>query len=701
MRARFVLAAMLGVAACGKPGPSLTSDAGVDAMTPPDAAADAPSAPTDAPSPYSISIGASDVLASALISRTVAITGMPADHVQLAITRPVMGAPTGQLSTTRVTLDGTGHGTVSYMPCTDVTPDCVGPATLTLALASAPDVVVAQDAITLDTPSEVGEVAPCMTTGNVLYLHGNDGILNGVSQSGPDVSWAAVTTPDQVEFDISSSPGRAIFSLVDVAEPLAPGLYSGAERADFATTGHPGLEVGSGCNAIDGRFQVYDYRADAVLGTVYSATISFEQVCDGMPGVLVGCVHYEAQPTTPVTPPPPDPTKVSVQVLSTTNDGTYDSTATAIFTDSTGAVVLDTQVDAFGEAQAALPSGGSLTTIQQVGGHEYIHSYRGLVTGDHVVVNPAAPKSGAADTMLATFTPPSDVNNTPASTMSFLTPCGGGSWSSGTGPDSATLPFYDSCRTSTFDMLSIAAFPDAQPQEFLWQTGLTHSADGNVKVGTGWLQMGLATIKLANVPASSPSLDATWSTKIGATPVQLGSQRIDSPVAGDQLVSVDYAPGAGDGTVVAVDASTSLLTSEARTVAMNGAPSSVTVDFAAQPIPLVSAVQIDATGASWTETPGGAADVRTVVWCATLHTGERVTWTLEEPYDGRASTALPTLPASHSAEDPTVDQNATLYGADVFYVDYDVISGFTVSPPTGPYRSHSSSAQTYSMRFPF
>ena len=701
MRARYVLAAMLGFAACSKQGAHVASDAGVDAMAPADAAADAPSAAPDAPSPYSISIGAPDVLATALISRMVTITGNPADQVQLAITRPVMGAPTGELSTTRVTLDGTGHATVSYMPCTDVTPDCLGPATLTLALASAPDVVVAQDAITLDTPPDVGEVAPCMTTGNVLYLHGNDNILNGVSQSGPNVSWAAVTTPDQIEFDISSSPGRAIFSLASVAEPLAPGLYSEAERAEFATPGHPGLEVGSGCNAIDGRFQVYDYQADPVLGTLYSATISFEQVCDGMPGVLVGCVHYEAPPTTPVTPPPPDPTKVSVQVLSTANDGTYDSAATAIFTDSTGAVVLDTQVDQFGEAQAALPSGGSLTTIQHVGGHEYIHSYRGLVTGDHVVVNPAASKSGAEDMMLATFTPPNDVNNTTPSSMSFLTPCGGGSWSSGTGPHSATLPFYDGCRTSTFDMLSIASFPDGQPQEFVWQTGLTHTADGNVAIGTGWLQMALATIKLANVPANSPSLHATWSTKIGATPVKLGSQLIDSPIAGDQFTSVNYAPGAGDGAVVTVDTSSGLLSAESRTVAMSGAPSLVTVDFATQPIPLVSAVQANSTGASWTETSGGAADVRTVVWCVTLHTGTRVTWRLEEPYDGNASTVFPTLPAAHSAEDPTVDPGATPYGADVFYVDYDVVSGFTLSPPSGPYRSHSSSAQTYSMQFPF
>jgi hypothetical protein len=700
MRTLLLIAAAAGNAACSQHGAPLAADAGVDAPVPVDAAIDAV-APPDAPSPYTISIGAPDVVADALISRAVTITGNPGDHVQLAIVRPTMGAPTGSLTPTMVQLDGTGNATASYMPCTDVTADCVGPATLTLALASAPDVIVAHDAIMLDTPADVGEVAPCMTTGNVLYLHGNDDIENGILQTGSAVSWTAVTTPDQVEFDFSVFPGRAVFSLVDMAAPLVPGVYSHAQRADFAQTGHPGLEISATCSAIDGRFQIHDYTADPVLGTLYSATISFEQVCDGMPGVIEGCVHYEAQATTPTSPPPPDPTMVSVQVLATTNDGTYDSTASAIFTDSTGAVVLDTQVDQYGEAEVALPGGGSLTTIQHVGGYEYIHSYRGLVTGDHVVVDHASANSGAEDLMVATFTPPVDANGASASSISVLTPCGGGGWSPGTGPLSAELPFYDGCRTSTFDMLTTVAFSDGQPQEFIWQTDLAHLANGNVEVDTGWLQMAWAIVKLVNVPASSPALDAAWSMLIGTTPVQMGSQRIDSPIAGNQEVAIPYPPGAGDGAVVTVDTFTSLLSSESRTVVESGAPSAVTVDFSTQPIPLVSAVQVDAAGASWTETPGGSADVRTVIWCGTLHTGDRVIWTLEEPYDGQPSTALPTLPAAHSAEDPTVDPDATQYGADVFYVDYDVVSGFTLAPPSGAYSSHSSAAQTYSMMFPF
>ena len=58
-----------------------------------------------------------------------------------------------------------------------------------------------------------------------------------------------------------------------------------------------------------------------------------------------------AEPRAPASePPPPDPTKVSVQVLNT--DGTPDTTAIAIFTNTSGNVVVDTQVDIYGEAAA-------------------------------------------------------------------------------------------------------------------------------------------------------------------------------------------------------------------------------------------------------------------------------------------------------------------------------------------------------------
>jgi hypothetical protein len=705
MRGSYVVLTLaLVVGACGG-NQSLASDAGLDAPesdAQSDADVDAPAsdaAGTDAPapnlpSPYSISIGAPTIVANALMPRTVSITGLAGDDVIVALDR----TSAGTVTPTMVTLDASGNGTASLTPCTDVSPGCVGPAALELVLASAPNILLARSELMLEAPAEVGEVAPCLTSGNVMYLHGNDFVYNGVLQTGPAEPWSVLATPDQIELDVGDTTRyRGIFSLIDVAEPLAPGIYEHGQRAGFAQPGHPGIEVISsgGCNAINGRFKVHDYTADPVIGTVYSVTISFEQVCDGMPGVLEGCFHYEAMAPTPVTCPALDPTMVSVQVLSSSRDGTPDLGATAIFTDSNGTVVVDTQVDACGQAQASLPSGGSLTTIENANGYEILHTYRGLTTGDHVVVNPGSATSGAQDLMLASFVPPTNANN-----MSLMTACGGGSWSSGTGPVTANLKFYDGCRTPTFDMLSIASFPNTQPHQFVWQTGLTHFPNGNVSVATSWAPMGTATVTLANVPPSSPQLGLHWSTKINATPVSMSSVGISSPAAGNQSVSMSYPPGAGDGAVVTVDTFTSLLSSESRTVVENGAPSSITVDFATQAIPLISAVQQTATGASWTETAGGAADVRTIFRRAQLP-NVRVLWTLMEPYDGQPSTTMPALPAAHAAEDPTADPTAQLHGTAVIYVDYDVLPGFSLSPPNGAYTSHSSNAQTYNMLFAF
>ncbi len=684
MRRRCVLAAVaMGAVACAHP-TNVPSDAAVG---------DAPAsdAPGDATYSYSVSLCGSTMVASALLPCTISITGKPGDAVVLVLDRNSAGG----IAPSAITLDASGNGTAVFTPCPDVTPGCTGPANLSLAMASDPATTLATAAFTLVAPTEVGEVSPCLSGGNVLYLHGNDFIYNGTVQTDATTSWSDLATPDQLELDVGGSSYRGIFSLVNLLEPLAPGVYSGAQRAEFADPGHPGLEVialSHGCNKIDGRFKVHDYTADPVLGTVYSVTISFEQVCDGEPTELVGCFHYESTPPTPHMPPPPDPTKVSVQVLSLSHDGTPDVNATAIFSDASG-VVLDTQVDMYGEAQASLPSGGTLTVIQfdSVDSYEYVRSYRGVETGDHIVVNPIATRAGASDMMLAGFTPAANIAG-----MTMFTACGGGSWSSsGTGPTGADLTFYDGCRTPTFEMLTYVYFVNnVPPQQFVWQTGLTHVANGNVAVGTSMAPMGTATVTLSNVPASSPSVNVTWSTKIGATPVQMGGKRIDVPVAGSQSISVPNAPGAGDGAVVEVDTFLSGASSEARIVDQSGAPSAITVDFAAQVIPIVSQAHQTTTGANWTET-SGTADIRTVYWSAKMQSGVIVRWTLVEPDDGLASTTLPSLPPSHAAQDPTADPNAQLLGGSITYIDYDTIAGFTLTPPSSDYHSHSCTASAF------
>jgi hypothetical protein len=640
--------------------------------------------------PYTISIDDAHVAADGLTEHPLAITGEPGRRVVLKLDR----ATAGRLMPDAITLDDAGHATVSYRPCTHLAGECVGPATISLATFENPLTVQTTLALELAVPDQIGELAPCQSQDNVMYVHS---AMFGVQQSSPTAAWNVVALPDSLELDVAAT-GRATFSLLEVGQPITTGVYVDARRAGSEPPGHPGLEVqagGSSCSSLAGRFQIHEYTADPVLGTPYAITIAFEQMCLEAPDYLTaGCVHYTT--TAPVGPPPPDPTKVSVEVLQSSGNGAPDPDAIAILTDAGGTVVLDTRVDSLGRAEAALSGTGTLTAIQldSTGTRASIHSYRGVVAGDHVVVNRPA-KRGAQDQMVAGLVPP-----TGASTIALATSCGGGSWSQGTGPLRSDLTFFDSCRTPTFDMLSLASLP--QGTQFVWQTGLVHVPNGNVTVATDWAPLGTASIVLDHVPASSPQVGVFLATAVGASAIEMGRTLLSPPTPGTQSVQFPYPTGAGDAAVVqlVIDGS-NLVRGEGRTIVVAGAPSTVTVDLASQPIPVPSGVQQTATGATWTETSGGVADVRTVAVRAALANGNKVTWLLVEPYDGHNFTSFPALPASHGGFDLTADPQAQLAGASVAYVDYDVVSGFTLESPGGPRHEHAASAQTVSMSFPF
>jgi len=82
------------------------------------------------------------------------------------------------------------------------------------------------------------------------------------------------------------------FSSKELNEPLAPKTYTGAERAPFASSGHPGLEIsgdGRGCNMLSGTFTVRSFGV--TNSTVTSLTADFEQHCEKGAPALRGCVH--------------------------------------------------------------------------------------------------------------------------------------------------------------------------------------------------------------------------------------------------------------------------------------------------------------------------------------------------------------------------------------------------------------------------
>lgn len=88
--------------------------------------------------------------------------------------------------------------------------------------------------------------------------------------------------------------------------PLQPGFYPNAQRADFASPGHPGLDVSfqnRGCNTLTGSFTI-DNVTFSDPSTVDTFDSSFTQFCDGSAAALTGTFAYTATGTlTPVPEP--------------------------------------------------------------------------------------------------------------------------------------------------------------------------------------------------------------------------------------------------------------------------------------------------------------------------------------------------------------------------------------------------------------
>lgn len=88
------------------------------------------------------------------------------------------------------------------------------------------------------------------------------------------------------------------FSTQQLGFPIVSGgVYEDAERAPFASAGHPGLDINyghRGCNTLTGSFTVEQLSFSASQISQFSA--SFSQSCDGGP-VMTGSFFYDANLT--------------------------------------------------------------------------------------------------------------------------------------------------------------------------------------------------------------------------------------------------------------------------------------------------------------------------------------------------------------------------------------------------------------------
>lgn len=451
------------VAACSShPVPHIGGDGGIDAS--PDALPVAIDAAIDAPPDatlWSITIDAPEFPADPFTHHAVTVTGPP--NTEVAITTDRVHA--GALFPFDLVLDGSGHGSATYVPCSPAIASCVGTATLQLVLPMQPQgIVEATTPITIDDPGTgIGDATACAGSDNVMYYRSTDyPHPPWTFQSALSSVWSVLTYPDAARFTIDGAQ-RLELSLQGVATPLATGTYTNTQLSPPSVAGRPAMKLVSDCDG-SGRFVIDQITEDPVHGALQAMTVRFDESGCGDQAYTVGCLHYVAPPTTPpATPPLPDPSKLAVSVLSLTGDGTPDTSAYVVVKDSTGAVVLDTTVDSFGFAQTPLIGNGELTVVQHRDAfNEDARTYRGVHAGDYVVVHPAPMTAGASDQMLATWPalPPT------VSAVSLFTACSGGSWNGGNGLAKSELTFYDACRTSTFDLLAFADYNDGTPRHW-------------------------------------------------------------------------------------------------------------------------------------------------------------------------------------------------------------------------------------------
>jgi hypothetical protein len=272
------------------------TDADTDAETDRGAASD-----TGGPAssgPYGLDLDATSIEATGHLPVFVRAWGtLPSgepsiEHVFLDVARP--GA--GRFSDPAPDLEPGGVA-VRFVACDGLVAGCTGPARLRLFRAAEPSRVVAWRRVDLVAPTPVGDPTPCLAGGDTLVFDGDSRIFRG-RQTVTDATWDGSASNRAVHVSLHpTSADQGLFWDLDfgaggLTEDLTPGIYEDAQRYVSPEPWHPGLSVsgdGRGCNTLTGRFQIHELRLQGTKVRAFTAT--FEQRCDGEPGLLHGCVH--------------------------------------------------------------------------------------------------------------------------------------------------------------------------------------------------------------------------------------------------------------------------------------------------------------------------------------------------------------------------------------------------------------------------
>lgn len=392
------------------------------------------------------------------------------------------------------------------------------------------------------------------------------------------------------------------------------------------------------------------------------------------------------------------PVKVRVTGMDPTGvygTGVADANAIVIFSGADNTVLQQGKVNAQGEAEATVPAGSTVQTLQVLtldtgAKRVFIMTFHDVKPGD--VLNAGVPRSlpgprTTSTTMTGSFTPNQSY------TQTYHTEC------DATSPTASpfAFTFYEGCHGDTIDILGIQTSTLTPPTPSRYAvTRAPYASAGMITLNANWQPMANFVATMTNLPDDITNLTISRSTFMRAgvaAPIASQSSALGDPAAGAAAASILYAPGVGVRAAV-----TASLTKGARGTFANqqyevqtaDIGSSETIDYNELSVPWVSPMTYSAAERklSWTETASGsgAPDVR-IAGFAFRFVRDNTTYNITSydisPPSATASVVATALPAAYAEFDPTQQTGTSFLAGILAIVDQSNLNGYDEARPFG------------------